>query len=297
MSATIPESMRLNDLLKATGYDCPVDLQGKTFDQATEGGGADLEDNKTVSITENGVVEITPSEGKDGMKKVTATVNVSGGGSGNILYAWYNEFSSQDGDKWKRYLYTDKENLVNGENVNCLVINASYNIKILKKNCIFQQAFSDDKVPYPCLKIGSKFYKTNGSSLPNDCVETTCPIPSSEYIYRNAIKVVEVEGVTYYVDTENNVIETGSMIAIGRGGNENEIYTYLKNGTTVSDTSIVDIINNKIINKEYEEPILTSYLSGATHYGYIALYYFLDPLSYFFNDPISYIRDNESDVE
>lgn len=87
MSATIPESMRLDDLLKATGYDCPQSLQGKTFDQATEGG-AELEDNKTVSITENGVVEITPSEGKDGMKKVTATVNVSGGGSDTTYYAW-----------------------------------------------------------------------------------------------------------------------------------------------------------------------------------------------------------------
>ena len=42
MSATIPESMRLDDLLKATGYNCPVDLQGKTFDQATEGGGGDV---------------------------------------------------------------------------------------------------------------------------------------------------------------------------------------------------------------------------------------------------------------
>lgn len=46
-----------------------------------------LEDNKEVSITSNGEVEITPSTGKDGMKKVTATVNVSGGGS-NTLYAW-----------------------------------------------------------------------------------------------------------------------------------------------------------------------------------------------------------------
>lgn len=46
-----------------------------------------LEDNKEVTITENGEVEITPSTGKDGMKKVTATVNVSGGGS-NKLYAW-----------------------------------------------------------------------------------------------------------------------------------------------------------------------------------------------------------------
>lgn len=43
------------------------------------GGGSDLEDNKKVSITENGTIEITPTEGKDGMKKVTATVNVSGG--------------------------------------------------------------------------------------------------------------------------------------------------------------------------------------------------------------------------
>ena len=40
------------------------------------GGGSDLENNKEVTITENGTIEITPTEGKDGMKKVTATVNV-----------------------------------------------------------------------------------------------------------------------------------------------------------------------------------------------------------------------------
>lgn len=86
MSATIPENMRLDDLLKATGYDCPEALQGKTFNQATEGGGggAVLEDNKEVTITQNGTTIITPSAGKDGMKKVTATVNVSGGGSEEI---------------------------------------------------------------------------------------------------------------------------------------------------------------------------------------------------------------------
>ena len=50
------------------------------------GGGADLENNKQVSITENGTVEITPSAGKDGMKKVTANVNVPSGGA--IAYAW-----------------------------------------------------------------------------------------------------------------------------------------------------------------------------------------------------------------
>ena len=37
MSANIPEHMLLSDLLKATGYDCPSNLQGKTFKEATAG--------------------------------------------------------------------------------------------------------------------------------------------------------------------------------------------------------------------------------------------------------------------
>lgn len=41
------------------------------------GAGANLEDNKEIEITENGEIEITPSAGKDGMKKVTATVNIA----------------------------------------------------------------------------------------------------------------------------------------------------------------------------------------------------------------------------
>lgn len=52
------------------------------------GGTSSLEDNKTVSITQNGTVEITPSDTYDGMKKVTATVNVSGGG-GDVPTEWY----------------------------------------------------------------------------------------------------------------------------------------------------------------------------------------------------------------
>lgn len=53
------------------------------------GGSADLEDNKEVSITSNGIVEITPTEGKDGMKKVTANVNVPSSGGSGAFYAWY----------------------------------------------------------------------------------------------------------------------------------------------------------------------------------------------------------------
>lgn len=45
-------------------------------EQGGGGGGANLENNRKITITENGTVEITPAGGKDGMKKVTATVNV-----------------------------------------------------------------------------------------------------------------------------------------------------------------------------------------------------------------------------
>lgn len=37
MSTNIPEHMLLSDLLKATGYNCPSNLQGKTFKEATAG--------------------------------------------------------------------------------------------------------------------------------------------------------------------------------------------------------------------------------------------------------------------
>lgn len=97
MSARIPDSMLLSDLLKATGYDCPSELQGKTFEQATEGGTVlVLEDNKEVIITENGTTIITPSVGKDGMKEVTATVNVSGGGSEEIHQIVVSDVINQD---------------------------------------------------------------------------------------------------------------------------------------------------------------------------------------------------------
>ena len=77
MSATIPNGMLLQDLLKATGYDCPVTLQGKTFAQATSGAGVDLESNKTATVnasTYTQAVEITPSDTYEAMEKVTLTL-------------------------------------------------------------------------------------------------------------------------------------------------------------------------------------------------------------------------------
>jgi hypothetical protein len=64
------------------------------------GGGADLENNKTATIdvsTYTEPVEITPSEGKDGMKKATVTLDNIPSGGGAIAYAWdYHEAYSGD---------------------------------------------------------------------------------------------------------------------------------------------------------------------------------------------------------
>ena len=60
------------------------------------GGGADLEDNKEVSILANGIVEITPTKGKDGMKKVTANVNVGGSGVKFVVSKSYSSDNSNN---------------------------------------------------------------------------------------------------------------------------------------------------------------------------------------------------------
>lgn len=77
MSAEIPNSMLLSDLLKATGYDCPSTLQGKTFKQATAGAGIDLEANHATTVDVSAytqAIEIEPSDTYEAMEKVTLTL-------------------------------------------------------------------------------------------------------------------------------------------------------------------------------------------------------------------------------
>lgn len=78
MSANIPETKLVSELLKPTGFNCPSDLEGKTFTEATSGGTeVVLEDNKSAAINVTAYsapVVVDPTEGKDAMKKVTVTL-------------------------------------------------------------------------------------------------------------------------------------------------------------------------------------------------------------------------------
>lgn len=76
MSAQIPETMLLKDLLKPSGYDCPEELLDKTFAEVVSGG-AKVSTNTEITVdvsTYTGPIEITPGEDYDATKKVTLTL-------------------------------------------------------------------------------------------------------------------------------------------------------------------------------------------------------------------------------
>jgi len=88
MSAQIPSTMLLSDLLKPTGYDCPEELQGRTFEEATAGG--DVQTNKATTIDVSAYTEpvvIKPDTDYESMKKNTVTLsNIPTPGA--TAYAW-----------------------------------------------------------------------------------------------------------------------------------------------------------------------------------------------------------------
>ena len=89
MSAKIPDTMLMSDLLKATGYDCPATLAGKPFKQSTSGAGIDIEKNKTVTINVGSYTEpvkIEPSDTYEAMEDVT--VSLSGIPTATKLFAF-----------------------------------------------------------------------------------------------------------------------------------------------------------------------------------------------------------------
>ena len=78
MSTNIPNNLMMKEVLKTTGYNCPEELEDKTFDQATTSGGggsANLTTKELDAIAirnafENGKA-ITPPEGYDGFSEIT----------------------------------------------------------------------------------------------------------------------------------------------------------------------------------------------------------------------------------
>lgn len=161
MSARIPDNMLLSDLLKATGYDCPQRLQGKTFEQSTTGeGNISIEANKEVTISENGTVVINPSEGKDAMEKVTVTVNVpessgsGGGGGGGGAFRYFDARKSGYGSSPLGFWVIGK-NQVSGS-AHCLMLsggrstttdNCTQTIQSLTSDSITVQAYNRESYP------------------------------------------------------------------------------------------------------------------------------------------------------
>ncbi|MBO5921038.1 MAG: hypothetical protein J6Q48_01455 [Bacteroidaceae bacterium] len=90
MSAQIPETMLVSDLLKSTGYDCPEEAVGKTMAELISGGDVKVSTNTDAEIDVSQYTEpvvINPAEGYDATKKVTVELkNIPAAGA--TLYAW-----------------------------------------------------------------------------------------------------------------------------------------------------------------------------------------------------------------
>ena len=61
---------RITDLRTEKGKIVDLEINNKPIDLSN------YDENKTVTITENGIIEIIPSKDKKGMKKVTVTTDV-----------------------------------------------------------------------------------------------------------------------------------------------------------------------------------------------------------------------------
>lgn len=93
MSAQIPSTMLLSDLLKPTGYDCPEELLGETFDEAVSGGDTKISTNTDATIDVSAYTEpvvVEPAEGYDATKKTTVALTNIPSAHGT-LSGWKNE--------------------------------------------------------------------------------------------------------------------------------------------------------------------------------------------------------------
>jgi len=121
MSAQIPETMLLSDLLKPTGYDCPEEAVGKTVAEIISGGDAKISTNTDAEIDVSAYTEpvvVEPAEGYDATKKVTVELKNIPVAQGTA-YAWAN------GDK---YVYLNVATAPDAiTNIKCIAIGSPDN--------------------------------------------------------------------------------------------------------------------------------------------------------------------------
>lgn len=106
MSANIPSSMPLSDLLKSTGYNCPEALQGKTFDEATSGGGGGGGDYPTLYLWKceaNGIISYLYADFATAPDTRPEGSYYNAGNDGEILdYEPYKASWENTGDVYKK---------------------------------------------------------------------------------------------------------------------------------------------------------------------------------------------------
>lgn len=114
--------------------DCDADVKKVAIKAGEIPSGADLEDNKTATIdvsTYTEPVEVTPTEGKDGMKKATVTLSNIPSGGGATAYFWSATANSEHS------FYSDTDNAPDSNeayrNMYALIISGDFGPEITKR--------------------------------------------------------------------------------------------------------------------------------------------------------------------
>lgn len=168
MSAEIPSSMPLSDLLKPTGYNCPSELQGKTFDEATSGSDTKISTNtdKTIDVsayTEPVVVE--PAEGYDATKKATITLdNIPSGRNALFMHISSYESVLAVTDIATEPLFLSPDDILS--NVWALNDNGAYDATYH----VYTSGQFNWSYEYLPMKIGERIYVVNASDSSGDTV-------------------------------------------------------------------------------------------------------------------------------
>ncbi len=242
MSANIPSTMPMSDLLKSTGYNCPEELQGKTFDEATSGGEAEISTNTAATVdvsTYTEPVEIEPAEGYDATKKVTLTLtNIPSGGSDIPSVMNLNTYNSD-----AIMLFSDKTKLTRlfacdiGGNAGWIDdISQTFDDNILGENgLLIDQNNLAVNLPALCVEYNNKMYKA--------------PASVSNYYEQYNFVEVQSQATPPTSDTPSGAIASGTTIHLSTTETGGTIYCSIDGGTfeEYDDSNGIEITNDTTV--------------------------------------------------